>query len=91
MAGFRLTLLGKLKHIDHINIMPPVQGCLFNQYVVFLMSARITARFTMYRFMMIHNVQIYLEHVSYLFMFLPVPGVYVKSIGYGFDVYKDHC
>ena len=31
------------------------------------MSARITARFTMYRFMMIHNVQIYLEHVSYLF------------------------
>ena len=55
------------------------------------MSARITARFTMYRFMMIHNVQIYLEHVSYLFMFLPVPGVYVKSIGYGFDVYKDHC
>ena len=90
MAGFRLTLLGKLKHIDHINIMPPVQGCLFNQYVVFLMSARITARFTTYRFMMIHNVQIYLENVSYLFSYL-FQGCMLKSYEYGFDVYKDHC
>ena len=36
-------------------------------YGVFSMSARITARFTMHRVMLMHNGQIYLETFSYLF------------------------
>ena len=32
----------------------------------FLMSARITAKFTMYRFMMIHNGQMYLENFNFM-------------------------
>ena len=54
------------------------------QLVVILMSARITARFTMYRFMVIHNGQIYLQHMSYLFRVH-------NNVSCNFDVCKDHC
>ena len=45
---------------------------MLNRLYIILMSARITAKFTMYLLMVIHNVQIYLAHVSTL---LPVSGV----------------
>ena len=37
---------------------------IYSMVDVILMSTRITARFTMYRIMVIHNGQIYLENMS---------------------------
>ena len=48
---------------------------IYSMVDVILMSTRITARFTMYRIMVIHNGQIYLN-----VCFLPVPGFIIGCI-----------